>query len=215
MRHSLRTSTLSLLAGFALCSPASAQTIRTGTVAQRYTELCANCHGKNLEGGSAPTMLKDEWLHGGDDDSIAQSIRNGFPEKGMPPWGVAIPEKEIRAMVVYIHEMRAKYLRENTTFPKPAESITVKSQLHAYQLNTWVAGVKEPWSLAFLSADRAVMTEKRGFVYLIEKGKLAERPLIGVPLVDTGGQAGLYDVVPHPDYEKNGWVYFSYSDPQT
>ena len=33
--------------------------------------------------------------------------------------------------------------------------------------------------------------------------------------VDTGGQAGLLDVVPHPDYAKNGWLYFAYSDPQT
>ena len=202
MRHSLRSSALAFLAGFVFPGFASAQAVRTGTVAERYQELCATCHGKNLEGASAPTMLKDVWLHGGDDESIAKSIRNGFPEKSMPPWGVAIPEKEIRAMVVYIHEMRAKYLRENTSFPKPAESLTVKSQLHGYQLNTWVPAVKEPWSLAFLSPTQAIMTEKRGFVYLIDKDKLAERPLIGVPLADTGGQAGIFDVVPHPDYAK-------------
>ncbi len=214
MRHSPRSSLLALLAGFVLPGLASAQQVRTGTVAERYATLCASCHGKNLEGASAPTMLKDVWLHGGDDDSIAKSIRNGFPEKSMPPWGAAIPEKEIRAMVVYIHEMRAKYLRENTSFPKPAESLTVKSQLHGYQLNTWVPALKEPWSLAFLSPTQAIMTEKRGFVYLIEKDKLAERPLSGVPLADTAGQAGMFDVVPHPDYAKNGWVYFSFSDPQ-
>ena len=129
-----------------LAVSASAQGLRngTGTVAQRYAELCASCHGKELEGASAPTMLKDVWLHGGDDESIAHSIRTGFPDKGMPPWGAAIPEKEIRAMVVFIHEMRAKYLREHTTFPKPAESITAKSQLHDYQVKTWVGGLKEP-----------------------------------------------------------------------
>ncbi len=214
MRSLPRSLALLALAGFVFPGFVSAQAVRTGTVAQRYQELCATCHGKNLEGASAPTMLKDVWLHGGDDESIAKSIRNGFPEKSMPPWGAAIPEKEIRAMVVYIHEMRAKYLRENTSFPKPAESLTVKSQLHGYQLNTWVPAVKEPWSLAFLSPTQAIMTEKRGFVYLIDKDKLAERPLIGVPLADTGGQAGIFDVVPHPDFAKNGWVYFSFSDPQ-
>jgi len=28
-------------------------------------------------------MLDEVWVHGGDDESIARSIRNGFPEKGM------------------------------------------------------------------------------------------------------------------------------------
>ena len=51
-------------------STANAQNFRTGTVAERYTLLCANCHGKNLEGsGTGPSLLKDTWLHGGDDDS--------------------------------------------------------------------------------------------------------------------------------------------------
>ena len=197
-------------------SGVSAQTVRTGSVAQRYAELCANCHGKNLEGAQAPSMLKETWLHGGDDESLAKSIRNGFPEKGMPAWGVAIPEKEIRAMVIYIREMRAKNEREHTEFAKPAESIAVKSQLHAYKLDTWVDGLKEPWSLAFLSPTQAIMTEKRGFLFLIENGKLADRPIAGVPTPDIGGQAGLFDdVVPHPDYAKNGWLYLAFSDLQT
>ena len=207
---------LTALTFVALAVSASAQGLRngTGTVAQRYAELCASCHGKNLEGASAPTMLKDVWLHGGDDESIAHSIRTGFPEKGMPPWGVLVPEKEIRAMVVFIHEMRAKYLREHTAFPKPAESITAKSQLHDYQVKKWVGGLKEPWSLAFISPTQALVTEKNGFLYLIDDGKLADRPITGVPAVDTGGQAGLFDVVLHPDYAKNGWLYLAFSDPQ-
>ena len=31
----------------------------------------------------------------------------------------------------------------------------------------------------------------------------------------AAGQAGLFDVVAHPDYAKNGWIYFAFSDPQT
>jgi hypothetical protein len=68
--------------------------------------------------------------------SPARSIRSGFPEKGMPPWGLAFPEKEIRAMVIFIREARAKFQREHTVFAKPAESITVKSQLDSFQLHT-------------------------------------------------------------------------------
>jgi glucose/arabinose dehydrogenase len=211
-----RRSALVLLLAAATLAPASlsAQAVRTGTVAERYLLLCANCHGKNLEGGQAPTMLDDVWTNGGDDESLAKSIRGGFPDKGMPAWGAAIPDKEIRAMVIYIRELRAKAIREKTQFTKPANSTVAQSQLHAYRLDTWVDGLKEPWSLAFLSATQAVISEKKGSLYLVENGKLADRAITGVPAVDTGGQAGLFDVVPHPDYAKNGWLYLSYSDPQ-
>lgn len=211
----LPTSALAL-AALAFAPGLSAQGIRngTGTVAERYTTLCANCHGANLQGAQAPSMLDDVWVHGGDDESIARSIRTGFPEKGMPAWGTAIPETEIRAMVIFIREARAKNEREHTEFAKPVESLNAKSTLHNFQFRTWVAGVTEPWALAFLPGNRAIITEKRGKLWLIENGKLAEKEISGVPVVDTAQQAGLFDVVPHPDYARNGWLYLAYSDPQ-
>ncbi|MBI5690022.1 MAG: PQQ-dependent sugar dehydrogenase [Verrucomicrobia bacterium] len=187
---------------------------RPNTVAQRYAELCASCHGDKLQGAQAPSMLDDIWVVGGDDASIERSIRTGFPDKGMPAWGAAIPEKEIRAMVIYIREQRDLHRRGQLQFNKPADDVTAKSELHDYHVTTWVGGLKEPYSLAFLKPNVAIVTEKRGYAFLIEDGKLAARPLIGLPLVDTSGQAGLFDVVPHPDYAKNGWLYFAYSDPQ-
>ena len=199
-----------------LAGPGWAQGINNGigAVADRYAALCANCHGKNLEGAQGPSLLKDVWLHGGDDESIAHSIRTGFPEKEMPRWGATIPEAEIRAMVIFIRESRAKFQREHTVFPQPAESITAKTLLHNYQLHTWIDGLVEPWSMAFLPNDQAVVTEKRGKLWVIDHGKLSPREIIGVPVVDTESQAGLFDVVPHPHYAENGWLYLAYSDPQ-
>lgn len=140
--HLLRPLLTLAAVAFALTSPRlTAQAVRTGTVAERFQLLCANCHGKNLEGAQAPSMLDDVWTNGGDDESLAKSIRTGFPDKGMPAWGDAIPDKEIRAMVIYIRELRAKAAREKTQFVKPADSMTAQSQLHAYQLNPWVGGL--------------------------------------------------------------------------
>jgi len=211
MRPLLRPLPALLLAALT-ASTASAQAVRTGTVAERYILLCSNCHGKKLEGAQAHTMLDDVWTNGGDDESLYKSIRTGFPDKGMPAWGAAIPEKEIRAMVIYIRELRAKSIREQTQFIKPADSVTAKTKLHDYKLDTWVDNLREPWSLAFLSPTQAVMTEKLGFLYLIEKGKLADRPIAGLPTPDITGQGGFFDVVPHPDYAKNSWLYVSYAD---
>lgn len=213
LSHPLRTAFFALLVA-GIGTSACAQNNRTGTIAQTYTTLCANCHGQKMEGGQAPSMLDDVWVHGGDDESLARSIRNGFPEKGMPAWGAAIPEKEVRAMVVYMHEVRAAFKRDNTTFVKPAESVAAQTELHAYELNTWVGELREPWSLAFLPGNRALVTEKTGKLFLIENGQRNADPITGVPAVDTGSQAGLFDVVPHPDYARNGWIYFAFSDPQ-
>ncbi|MES1167491.1 MAG: c-type cytochrome, partial [Pseudomonadota bacterium] len=75
---------LAALAAAALAPTRSpAQQVRTGAVALTYTTLCAACHGAQLQGAQAPSMLDEVWAHGGDDESLARSIRTGFPEKGM------------------------------------------------------------------------------------------------------------------------------------
>ena len=66
-----------------------------------------------------------------------------------------------------------------------------------------------------LSDAVVTMAEKDiGSLLVMEAGKLAEKPLTGVPSADTNGQAGFFDIVPHPDYAKNGWLYLAFSDMQ-
>ena len=215
---------LPLLSVVALTASASAQNIRaTGKINETYTQLCANCHGPKLEGGTTPgnhkvpSLLTGPFLHGDDDASLAKSIKTGYPEKEMPPWGAALTDTDIRAMVIFIREQQFKFKQGQIKIEKLPDSFAGKSQLHDFQLNTWISDVIEPWSLAFLPGpgNKAIVTEKLGYAYLIDNGKRAARPLLGLPAVDTGGQAGLYDVVAHPDYAKNGWVYFALSDPKT
>lgn len=200
--------------------PQPAKKQRRNAVAERYEQSCAQCHGKNLEGGRTPSgnvvpsLLDNEWIHGGSDAEITKSIRNGYPEKEMPAWGAAIPEVEVRAMVIYIREQQAAFQRGQIKFEKPADSIAVKSELHSYKLDTWIGGLAEPYGLAFLDANRALVTEKKGKVFLVENGQRRAEPLAGTPQVDAAGQAGLYDVIPHPQFAQNGWIYFAFADPK-
>jgi mono/diheme cytochrome c family protein len=53
---------------------------RQRDVAKVYAEVCSACHGAKLEGGKAQTLLDDAWVFGGDDDSMATTIR----EAGRP-----------------------------------------------------------------------------------------------------------------------------------
>ena len=58
---------LPAVASLAMLSPAFAQNLRpTGKINDTYTQLCANCHGANMEGGQAQSLLDDAWVAGGD-----------------------------------------------------------------------------------------------------------------------------------------------------
>jgi len=69
----------------------------------------------------------------------------------------------------------------------------------------------QPWGLAFLPDGRMLVTERPGRLRVIgADGRLDPVPVAGLPRIDAHNQGGLLDVVLHPDFAKNGWVYFSY-----
>lgn len=187
---------------------------RPSAIAQRYAALCASCHGPQLQGGSAPSMLDDTWSAGGDDASLQRSIREGMPAKGMPGFASALSEEEIRAMAGYIREQHQRAKTGRGPAAKSTGGKVVRSQLASFRLETWVDDLDEPWSLAFLPEGRALATEKGGKLFAIENGRRAEKPVSGVPAVDSGGQAGLFDVVPHPRFAETGWIYLAYAEPR-
>jgi len=73
-----------------------------------------------------------------------------------------------------------------------------------------VDGLERPWSLAFLSNNEWLITERTGQLRRIINGQLQPQAIAGTPEVDTDGQGGLLDVVPDPNYADNGWIYLSY-----
>lgn len=72
------------------------------TGASVYGRHCASCHGVDGEGLIGPSLIDDEWTHGGSPREIAASIRDGIPEKGMPPWDNMLRQDEISAVTGFI-----------------------------------------------------------------------------------------------------------------
>ncbi|MGH7517686.1 MAG: PQQ-dependent sugar dehydrogenase [Gemmatimonadales bacterium] len=69
-----------------------------------------------------------------------------------------------------------------------------------------------PFGIAFLPDGRALVTERAGGrLDLIDVRTGARTALEGVPPVFAETDGGMLDVVVHPDYARNGWIYFSYS----
>ncbi len=92
--------------------------------------------------------------------------------------------------------------------PPPAPAKVVKA---GYKVTEVAAGLDHPWSMAFLPDGSMLVTERAGRLRLIKDGKLQAPPIGGVPAVHTGSQAGLFDVVLHPNYAQNSIVYLTYA----
>src|SRR4051812_12731023 len=71
-------------------------------------------------------------------------------------------------------------------------------------------GLQQPWSIAFLPEGDMLVTERVGRLRVVRDGKLDPKPVSGVPQVHAEGLQGLMDVVLHPRFDENRWVYLTY-----
>jgi aldose sugar dehydrogenase len=85
----------------------------------------------------------------------------------------------------------------------------VSSEYQNFRLVRLAGNLENPWAVAPLTDGRMLVTERRGRLLLIDGATRTE--VSGVPAVHAQGQGGLLDVVPHPDFASNGWIYLTYS----
>lgn len=79
------------------------------------------------------------------------------------------------------------------------------------QVETVARGLEHPWALVFLDEDRALISERAGRLRLVIDGRLLDEPVAGVPDSYVRAQGGLQDLVLHPRFAENGWIYLSLS----
>jgi len=95
----------------------------------------------------------------------------------------------------------------------PVLAQTIQSEKQSFRVVTLTQGLQHPWSLAFLPDGRLLITERAGRLRIVQKDfTLDPKPISGLPKIIAGGQGGLFDVVLHPQYSQNGWIYFAYSE---
>jgi aldose sugar dehydrogenase len=95
----------------------------------------------------------------------------------------------------------------------------IESEEVNFKLTKVVGGLENPWAVSWLPDGRMLITERPGRFHLVDGDQVTQ--LENLPDIDTfedektpdegGNQGGLLDVVVHPDYTDNGWIYFTYS----
>ncbi len=72
-----------------------------------------------------------------------------------------------------------------------------------------VSDLNIPWGFTFLPDGSILINEKAGeLIHFKNEKKIT---ISGLPDIYLRGQGGLMDIIIHPNYNENGWIYFSYA----
>lgn len=91
-----------------------------------------------------------------------------------------------------------------------------ESARHNFRVVPVVEGLEYPWSMAWLPTGEMLVTERPGRVRLVRNGVLDSDPVAGFPdAYREQGQGGYMDIVPHPNFALNRWLYLTYGKPNS
>ncbi len=93
-----------------------------------------------------------------------------------------------------------------------ADGEIMRSEYQAIMVEKVADGLEHPWSIAFLPDGAMLVTERPGYLNRIDAEGNKTR-ISGTPDVHVRNQGGLLEVVLHPDFADNRFVYLTYSKP--
>ena len=186
--------------------PEPADELTQEAVAQIYRNNCGGCHGQRLE-----SFVERDWVYGNSRDEVYASIKEGYPDNGMPSYESFLTETELQAITDYILSEIEGKTKEMLLEENPDLSEVIQSENMDFRLEVMTDQIDGiPWGLAQLPNGDILVTERNGGFYLLKTDKSLET-ISGAPNVRASGQGGLLDVELHPNYTENHLVYLSYS----
>jgi len=169
-----------------------------------YQNFCGGCHGEKMD-----AFVDRKWKHGSSKAEMYKAIKFGYADEGMPAFQAAFTDKAVNDLADYIvagvenvkrYDLNAIVIKENYF---PSESLAIK-------LDTILRDAKLPWGIAFLPGGGLLVTDRSGKLYK-KTGRNNVDTIAGLPPVLAEGQGGLLDIVLHPQFAKNKFIYLSYS----
>lgn len=134
------------------------------------------------------------------------------------------------AMLVFICTSGYAHINSNadTTKLPPVETKKANSNYKpAFTGQTRIAGAKtvtpykaekiaeklgRPWAVIPMPDGRLLITDKTGYMQILDANGVLVKKITGFPKVDDNGQGGLLDVALDPAYAKNKTIYYSFSE---
>jgi len=112
--------------------------------------------------------------------------------------------KQIKFLIIAVFSSIVTYAQqaESTVKAVDAPSIT-------YTVVDVVTELNIPWGMAFLPGGGILIAEKAGELIYFNEG--VKTNVEGLPEIYVRGQGGFMDLELHPNYEDNGWIYFTFA----
>ncbi len=183
-----------------------------------YRQYCSACHGAQGLGAQAGSIVGPVWSHGSSDTDLTTSIRDGYPQAGMPAWGQVLSETDVKALIAFIRTQKTPQqsirgpLPDRVIGPSPMPTGLVKTAEATFRVET-VAQVSEPYGLDIFPDGRLLVSQIDGQLLIVDR-KGVSRPVQGVPRgvrpKTALRRAGL-DVALSPDYATSGWIYMTWA----
>jgi len=192
---------------------------------KQFNDQCAACHGEDLRGTPLGTpLVGGDLRYGSTVQEIARSIATGFPDKGMPAWSATLKETQIWNLALYVAEQR-----QGTTILDKRDGIAQAlpegrqtTERHAFRIEVVAEGLDPmPFSIAPLRDGRILLAERMRGLSIVDRDGTRSPLIRGTPPVyadstvflgQVMGLGWLLDVAPHPDFERNGWIYLHHTD---
>jgi len=171
-----------------------------------YMQNCSTCHGVNLEGGNAQSMVNGIWQFGATPGYIFRNIKHGITHLGMPAYEATLEDDQIRAIVEFILAAEEEAGAERPPVPEQVQTLDYEIKVEVLP-----GEIEIPWDIAWMDAETALVTERPGGVRVIRDGELLPDPIANTPEVLHEGQGGMMAVAVDPDFADNGWVYLGYT----
>ena len=171
-----------------------------------YQKNCAQCHGADLNGGNATSLIDGIWQFGAENGYVTRNIKFGISHLGMPSYEKTLSDGEIASIVNFVRDAE-----QNVGAVKPPTPEMLETLDYDLKVETFADGLEIPWAIDFTDKNTALITERPGRLRVVKHGILQKEPVKNIPEVLHEGQGGLLDVAVDPDYKKNGWIYLAYS----
>ncbi|WP_190808415.1 PQQ-dependent sugar dehydrogenase [Flagellimonas sp. S3867] len=89
---------------------------------------------------------------------------------------------------------------------------TYSSEVHDFVLEKITDSIRVPFGMTFLPDGNMLVTNRfSGELIRVDIDSGKKKVIQGVPKSFSRGDGGALDILPHPNYEENGWLYFSHS----
>jgi glucose/arabinose dehydrogenase len=94
-----------------------------------------------------------------------------------------------------------------------AEPVIERTVAATFRVEPLLEGLGLPVAIAFLPGGRALIADRNSENLYLWDGRATTVTMVsGLPPIVTGEETGILDVVLHPEYQANGWIYLAYGD---